>query len=94
MDAKGLFRRLEEKGHLENHFFLSELLHTIRRADLVKRLETDSRQREESDATPFLSSYRLELNECYHELLGAALSFAPFFTLSYCFFKGDALQGL
>lgn len=58
-DAKGLFLRLEEKGLLENHFFLSQLLHTIRRADLLSLLETDSVQIEETDACPILSNYRL-----------------------------------
>lgn len=77
VDAKGLFRRLEEKG-LENHCFLSELLHTIRRADLVKLLETGSGQLEETDANPTLSSYRLKLIECDLKLLCVALLFAPF----------------
>ncbi len=57
-DAKGLFLRLEEKGLLENDFFLSRLLQTIRRADLLNLLETDSRQPEETDANPVLSDYR------------------------------------
>lgn len=63
VDAKGLFKRLEEKGLLENHFFLAELLHTIRRADLLELLETDSRRLEETDANPILPSYRLKPKE-------------------------------
>ncbi|MEQ2293978.1 hypothetical protein AMECASPLE_039140 [Ameca splendens] len=57
-DAKELFIRLEEKGLLENSSFLYHLLHTIHRADLLHLLESDSRQVEETDASPFLSEYR------------------------------------
>lgn len=57
-DAKALFLRLEERGLLDNHIFLSQLLHTIRRADLLSLLETDSRQPVETDANPLLSEYR------------------------------------
>ncbi|MEQ2197928.1 hypothetical protein XENOCAPTIV_005234, partial [Xenoophorus captivus] len=58
-DAKELFIRLEEKGLLENSSFLYHLLHTIHRADLLHLLESDSRQVEETDASPFLSEYRI-----------------------------------
>lgn len=64
-DAKALFMRLEEKGLLENHLFLSQLLHTIRRADLLSLLETDSKRPEETDANPILSDYRLKKNVIY-----------------------------
>lgn len=57
-DAKALFLRLEEKGLLEDSVFLSQLLHIIRRADLLSLLETDSRRPEETDANPILSNYR------------------------------------
>lgn len=57
-DARGLFRKLEEKCLLENSSFLSQLLRTIRRADLLNLLEADSRQLEETDARPLLSEYR------------------------------------
>ena len=57
-DARELFSRLEEKGVLENSFFLSQLLRTIRRTDLLSFLETDSRRPEETDASPTLSAYR------------------------------------
>lgn len=56
-DAKGLFIRLEEKRLLENHLFLSDLLKTIRRADLVSLL-SDGGPTEESDANPILPYYR------------------------------------
>lgn len=49
--------KLEEKRLLENHLFLSDLLKTIRRADLVSLL-SDGRPTEESDANPTLSLYR------------------------------------
>nr|XP_046263263.1 caspase-8 [Scatophagus argus]XP_046263264.1 caspase-8 [Scatophagus argus]XP_046263265.1 caspase-8 [Scatophagus argus] len=67
-DAKGLFLRLEEKGLLENHLFLSELLRTIRRADLLNLLETDSRRPEETDSNPMLSDYRVLLYQVYEDL--------------------------
>lgn len=64
-DGKDLFLRLEEKGLLENSFFLSQLLHTIHRADLLNLLETDSRGPEETDASPNLSPYRVMLYHIY-----------------------------
>uniref|UniRef100_A0A8C9XG64 Caspase-8 n=1 Tax=Sander lucioperca TaxID=283035 RepID=A0A8C9XG64_SANLU len=68
VDAKGLFLRLEEKGLLENDFFLSQLLQTICRADLLNLLETDSRQPEETDANPMLSDYRVMLYRVYEDM--------------------------
>ncbi|XP_034558144.1 caspase-8 [Notolabrus celidotus] len=62
-DAKQLFLRLEERGLLDNGIFLSQLLHTIGRADLLSLLETDSRRPEEMDANPLLSAYRVMLYE-------------------------------
>uniref|UniRef100_A0A4W6C4F8 Caspase-8 n=1 Tax=Lates calcarifer TaxID=8187 RepID=A0A4W6C4F8_LATCA len=67
-DAKQLFLRLEEKGLLDNPVFLSQLLHTIRRADLLNLLETDSRQPEETDASPVLSTYRVMLYRIYEDM--------------------------
>ncbi|XP_071348720.1 caspase-8 [Trachinotus anak] len=66
-DARGLFLRLEENGQLENSFFLSQLLHTIRRADLLSLLQTDSGP-EETDASPMLSSYRVMLYQIYEDM--------------------------
>lgn len=58
MDAKALFLRLEERGLLDNQTFLSQLLHTIGRIDLLSLLETDGMQPVETDANPMLSEYR------------------------------------
>ncbi|GLD51371.1 caspase-8-like isoform X1 [Lates japonicus] len=68
VDAKQLFLRLEEKGLLDNPVFLSQLLRTIRRADLLNLLETDSRQPEETDASPALSTYRVMLYRIYEDM--------------------------
>ncbi|XP_069020625.1 caspase-8 [Embiotoca jacksoni] len=68
-DAKDLFLRLEEKGLLENDAFLSQLLNTICRPDLLKLLETDSRQREETDAYPVLSYYRVMLYKIHEDMV-------------------------
>lgn len=57
-DARQLFSNLEEKCLMGNSSFLSQLLQTIRRADLLRLLKADSRQLEETDATPLLSEYR------------------------------------
>ncbi|XP_070830541.1 caspase-8 isoform X2 [Chaetodon trifascialis] len=67
-DAKGLFVRLEERGLLENCAFLSQLLHTIRREDLLSLLETDSRRLEETDANPILSDYSVMLYQIYEDM--------------------------
>ncbi|XP_033960677.1 caspase-8 [Pseudochaenichthys georgianus] len=67
-DAKRLFVRLEEQGLLEDHSFLCQLLQTIRRADLLNRLETDSRRPEETDASPVLSEYRVALYKIYADM--------------------------
>uniref|UniRef100_UPI0037E96D4B caspase-8 n=1 Tax=Semicossyphus pulcher TaxID=241346 RepID=UPI0037E96D4B len=67
-DAKGLFQRLEEKGLMENDSFLFQLLHTIRREDLLNLLETDSRHLEEADANPLLSGYRVMLYQIYQNM--------------------------
>lgn len=67
-DAKELFLRLEEKGLLENSSYLSELLHTIHRADLLSMLESDNRHSEETDAKPMLSDYRLMLYKIHEDL--------------------------
>lgn len=67
-DAKELFRRLEERGLLENSNFLHQLLRTIQRADLVNLLETDSRPTEDTDASPILSDYRVMLYKIYEGL--------------------------
>lgn len=67
-DATALFIRLEERGLLENSAFLSQLLHTIRREDLLSLLETDSRRLEETDANPILSDYSVMLYQIYEDM--------------------------
>ncbi|KAM6918317.1 caspase-8 [Xenentodon cancila] len=67
-DAKKLFLRLEEKALLENRSFLSQLLKTIHRADLLNLLQTDNRQMEETDANPILSDYRVMLYNIYEDM--------------------------
>lgn len=67
-DAKDLFLRLEEKGLLDNGNFLSQLLGTIRRADLLSLLETDSGIPVENDASPALSAYRVMLYRVYEDI--------------------------
>ncbi|KAM9349634.1 caspase-8 [Symphorus nematophorus] len=67
-DAKDLFVRLEEQCMLDNHVFLSQLLGTICRADLLSYLETDSRRPEETDANPMLSDYRVMLYNIYEDM--------------------------
>ncbi|XP_062336932.1 caspase-8 [Osmerus eperlanus] len=62
-EGRELFLRLREKDLLKNSHFLSQLLITIRREDLLSYLETDSRQPEQesnpqTDASPALSPYR------------------------------------
>ncbi|XP_030015541.1 caspase-8-like isoform X2 [Sphaeramia orbicularis] len=67
-DAKKLFLRLEEKGLLDDDFFLAQLLQTINRADLLSVLETDSRPPEETDANPMLSDYRVTLYKIHENV--------------------------
>ncbi|XP_061652401.1 caspase-8 isoform X2 [Phyllopteryx taeniolatus] len=66
-DAKVLFSRLEEKDLLKNTKFIAQLLHTIRRIDLVRLLETNRQGVEETDAKPMLSNYRVMLYTIYDE---------------------------
>lgn len=68
VDAKDLFLRLEEAGVLDNSHFLTQLLQTICRADLLSLLETDSRRSEETDANVFLSDYRVMLYRVYDDV--------------------------
>ncbi|KAM6989264.1 caspase-8 [Tautogolabrus adspersus] len=67
-DAKDLFLKLEESGLMENGAFLSQLLNTIRRADLLSLLETDSRRPEETDANPLLSAYSVMLYNIHQNM--------------------------
>lgn len=67
-DAKGLFVRLEEQGHLVNNSLLSQLLETIGRRDLAHLLRTDNRQMTETDANPILSLYRIMLYRIYENM--------------------------
>ncbi|XP_061549485.1 caspase-8 isoform X2 [Phycodurus eques] len=66
-DAKVLFSRLEEKDLLKNTEFIAQLLHTIRRIDLVSLFETNRQGVEETDANPMLSNYRVLLYTIYDE---------------------------
>ncbi|XP_038574565.1 caspase-8-like [Micropterus salmoides] len=70
-NAQGLFFRLKEKCLLDNEFFLSQLLSTIHRPDLLRLLETDSRQPEEPVANPVLSDYRVMLFQIYEGMTQA-----------------------
>ncbi|XP_035526118.1 caspase-8 [Morone saxatilis] len=67
-DAKTLFVKLEEKGLLDNPSLLYQLLRTIKRADLLSLLETDSRRPEETDANPILSDYRVMLYQIHEDM--------------------------
>ncbi|XP_029380439.1 caspase-8 [Echeneis naucrates] len=67
-DAKALFLKLEENGLMEDGAFLSQLLNTINRVDLLNRLETDSRGVQETDARPVLSTYRVMLYKIYDDI--------------------------
>uniref|UniRef100_A0AAQ6A2C2 Caspase-8 n=1 Tax=Amphiprion ocellaris TaxID=80972 RepID=A0AAQ6A2C2_AMPOC len=67
-DAKQLFLKLEERELLQNKFFLTQLLRTIHRADLLNLIEADSRQTEETDARPMLSEYRMMLYKIYDDM--------------------------
>nr|CCV01626.1 caspase 8 [Channa striata] len=67
-DAKELFVKLEERGLLENPYFLYQLLQTISRADLLSLLETDSRRPEETDANLILSDYRVMLYQIHEDM--------------------------
>lgn len=77
-DAKQLFLRLEEKELLQNTFFLTQLLRTIRRADLLNLIETDSGQTEETDARPLLSEYRMMLYKIYNDMTQESLGMFKF----------------
>lgn len=76
-DAKGLFLRLEDKGLL-NEGFLSELLQTIGRADLVNVLRTDGSQWAETDASPTLSHYRVMLYRIHEDITQKYLEMMKF----------------
>lgn len=68
VDGKGLFLRLEERGLLDNGAFLSQLLQTIGRNDLVNLLRTSSSQSTETDANPLLSHYRVMLYKIHDDV--------------------------
>ncbi|XP_023191780.1 caspase-8-like [Xiphophorus maculatus] len=66
--ARDLFVKLEEKGFL-NSAFLAELFSTTRRVDLLNLLQSDGREREETDASPaYLPEYRLMLYKIHEDL--------------------------
>ncbi|XP_034000273.1 uncharacterized protein LOC117493799 [Trematomus bernacchii] len=67
-DAKRLFVTLEEQGLLKDYSYLRQLLQTIRRPDLLRLLETDSRRPEETNANPVLSEYRVVLYKIYADM--------------------------
>ncbi|KAJ3595540.1 hypothetical protein NHX12_004843 [Muraenolepis orangiensis] len=54
-DGIDLFEQLDEKALLSNRQFLSQLLETIKRVDLLSLLEGDEPQ---TDSSPILSDYR------------------------------------
>lgn len=68
VDAKDLFVRLEEKDLLSSDAFLSQLLQTIGRNDLVNSLRTRSNQFTETDANPLLSDYRVMLYKIHEDI--------------------------
>lgn len=68
VDGKGLFLRLEQMGLLDNDAFLSQLLQTIHRNDLVKLLSTGSSLLTETDANPLLSDYRVMLYQIHDDV--------------------------
>ncbi|KAE8291291.1 Caspase-8 [Larimichthys crocea] len=82
MDAKALFLRLEERGLLDNQTFLSQLLHTIGRIDLLSLLETDGMQPVETDANPMLSEYRVMLYHVYQDMTEENLDKMKFLLIS------------
>lgn len=57
-NIKDLFSSLKEKGLLQNNCFLSQLLSTIDRVDLVRSLGIDSKRSKDTDGSPVLSQYR------------------------------------
>lgn len=67
-DAKALFLKLRENNLMDDGVFLSELLHTIHRADLLSLLETDSRRIERAEERPTLSAYRKMLYQIYDDM--------------------------
>ncbi|XP_072297166.1 caspase-8 [Eucyclogobius newberryi] len=67
-DATRLFDRLEEKGLLDNDAYLSQLLQTIGRNDLVDILRTNQSQFTEADANPMLSDYRGMLYKIHEDM--------------------------
>lgn len=92
-DAKDLFLKLEEKGLLDNSVFLSQLLDTIHRKDLLDLLETDSRNLEETDASPTLSAYRYKQCLQQFSFLFCFWHFSSF-SLFCSFSQGDAVQSI
>ncbi|KAJ3595017.1 hypothetical protein NHX12_004322 [Muraenolepis orangiensis] len=64
-DGKDLFKQLDEKDLLSNRQFLSQLLETIKRVDLLSLLEGDEPQ---TDSSPFLSDYRVMLYNLYEDM--------------------------
>lgn len=86
MDAKALFLRLEERGLLDNQTFLSQLLHTIGRIDLLSLLETDGMQPVETDANPMLSEYRWKQKEMYYNWRDNSITVAQSVLFPMCFF--------
>ncbi|CAL9689047.1 unnamed protein product [Knipowitschia caucasica] len=68
VDGKGLFLRLEERGLLENDAFLSQLLKTIGRNDLLSFFRSNNSEITETDSSPMLSDYRVMLYHLHEDL--------------------------
>lgn len=69
-DGRDLFKLLENKDLLRNPNFLSQLLKTIKRADLLGLLEADGTQ---VDSSPLLSDYRVTLYNIYDDMTAMTL---------------------
>ncbi|XP_024129567.1 caspase-8 [Oryzias melastigma] len=65
--AKDLFIKLQDASLLESAYLI-QLFKTIHREDLVNRLQRNSRQLEEADAIPALSSYRVMLYRIHDDM--------------------------
>ncbi|CAI5642003.1 unnamed protein product [Oreochromis niloticus] len=77
-NIKELFSRLMEKGVLQNNHFLSQILWTIDRIDLVRSLGIDSKRSKDTDESPVLSQYRVMLYKLYDAMINDNLAIMKF----------------
>ncbi|XP_063318992.1 caspase-8-like [Pelmatolapia mariae] len=77
-NIKDLFSRLKEKGALQNNHFLSQLLSTIDRVDLVRSLGIDGKRSKDTDESPVLSQYRVMLYKLYDAMINDNLAIMKF----------------